>query len=221
MHLELTEILVCPDCGPGHGLIAFVDRMEDRRIVEGRLDCPMCESRHEILDGAVRLGRTPGTQPPVDPSTGEPPVGDPEPPPQAGAMATALLGPPEKGEVVLVAGAARVLASQIAEQRPDAAILSYESPGLASGDVRTHPRVYPVVSAPGRGSGLPFRAGGLDGAVCFGVEAERLEPIAQALSVGGRLVVLSPSPDALASLSALQGIEELAADARAWVGSRS
>ena len=227
MHLELTEILVCPDCGPGHGLIAFVDRMEERRIVQGRLDCPMCERRHEIAGGTVYLARMPEEEPPGDPPTREAPAGGSEPPPQAAAMAMALLGPPEKGEVLLVMGAAPGLASGIAEERLDAAVVSYEPPPGASGDVRVHPRVYPVVSptatdtGAAHGSGLPFRAGVLDGAVCFGIEAPaRLEQVAEALSAGGRLVVLSPSPAARASLARLQGIEELAADARAWVGSR-
>lgn len=221
MHLELTEILVCPDCGPGHGLIAFVDRMEERRIVEGRLDCPMCERRHEIVGGTVRLGRMPEGEPPAEPSTREASAGGSELPPQAAGMATALLGPPEKGEVLLLVGAAAALASEIAEQRRDAAVVSYGPPPAPADDARSHPRVYPVVSASGRGPGLPFRAGALDGAVCLGVDAPvRWGQIAEALAAGGRLVVLSPSAAARASLSELPGMKELAADARAWVGSR-
>ena len=222
MHLELTEILVCPDCGPGHGLIAFVDRMEERRIVEGRLDCPMCERRHEIRGGTVLLNRPREPEPSAAPPTRTAPDGgSAEPPGEAAGMAAALLGPPEKGEVLLVLGAARGLAARIAELRPDAAIVSYGSPSTPSRGAPAHPRVYPVVSVAAPGSGLPFRAGVLDGAVCLGIEGSaRAEKVAEALSAGGRLVVLDPSPAALASLPELPAMEELAADARAWVGSR-
>lgn len=222
MHLELTEILACPDCGPGHGLIAFVDRMEERRIVEGRLDCPICERRHEILGGTVYLGRAPEGGAPPDRSTRGAPAGaEMRLPEDAAAMAAALLGPPDKGELLVVIGAARRLASEVAELRPDAAVVTYGAPSPVVEDVPAHRRVHPIVSLDPRASGLPFRTGVLDGAVLFGVAGSaRPARVVEALSAGGRLVVLSPSSDALASLSALQGIEELAADARAWVGSR-
>lgn len=231
MHLELTEILVCPDCGPGHGLIAFVDRIEERRIVEGRLDCPMCEQRHEVRDGIVRLVSGSDAVPPgaasipaAGPSPPDPAGGE-ELPGAAAAMAAALLGPTEGAEILLLATGARVLGAAIADLRPDAAVVTYgATPASARspGDPRSHSRVYPVVLPADSGvAAFPFRERVLDGVVLSGAPGESfLAHAVRSLSAGGRLVVLSPSPEATAALSELEEVEELAADSRAWVGSR-
>lgn len=229
MHIELTEILVCPDCGPGHGLIAFVDRMEDRRIVAGRLDCSMCERRHEVRDGIVRLTpaspsdspRTVPVSPGEPPATGRPPGH--ELPDDVASIVAALLGPPEGPELLLMAAGTRALAPAVADLRPEAAVVTYGGPpSAASDEAASHPRVYPViVSADTDTAGFPFRAGALDGAVLSGsVESRFVELVAETLSSGGRLVVLSPPSAAAAALSELENVEALAADSRAWVGSR-
>lgn len=229
MHIELTEILVCPDCGPGHGLIAFVDRMEDRRIVAGRLDCPVCERRHEVRDGIVRLSpaspgdspRTVPVSPGTPPATGRPPGR--ELPDDAASMVAALLGPPEGPELLLMAAGTRTLAPAVADLRPEAAVVTYGDPPSASSDAAvSHARVYPVIVSVDTGTaGFPFRTGVLDGAVLSGPVGSRfLEVLVESLSSGGRLVVLNPSPTAAAALSELENVEALAADSRAWVGSR-
>lgn len=60
MHLVLTDVLSCPRCGPEHGLIVLSDEMADRRILEGRLGCPNCETDYPIHAGLVDL-RVDGT----------------------------------------------------------------------------------------------------------------------------------------------------------------
>ncbi|MFW6090108.1 MAG: hypothetical protein ACODAB_10165, partial [Gemmatimonadota bacterium] len=117
MHLELTQVLICPHCGPPNGLIAFVERMEERRIVEGRLDCPACERRHAVRDGIVRLGDAADDG--VDGAGDAGDAGDDRAP-----TAAALLGAPEGPEILLAAGGAEFLAPAIAGLRPEAAIVS-------------------------------------------------------------------------------------------------
>lgn len=205
MHLELTQILVCPHCGPPNGLIAFVDRMEERRIVEGRLDCPLCERRHAVRDGMVLLGDAAEEGAGV----GGPEAADEHPAPTAAA----LLGPPEGPEILLLAGGAQFLAPAIADLRPEAAVVT-----LGPGSTGRHPRVYPVMPSRG-GEHLPFRPGTFGGAVLTGDRSDLVAEVAPTLAAGARLVVLAPRgarPD-----RSVPSLRELAADSRAWVGVRA
>lgn len=203
MHIELTELLCCPRCGPPHGLIAFVDRMADRRILDGRLDCPICETRHPVRDGIVYLETEGGAT--TDPSGATPPG------PDAAAIAAALLGPPENAEILLLAGEATRLGPALADLRPDAAVVALGPP-----PVSRHERVYPVVSGWERRPRL--RPDRLDGAVLTRAEEKWLTDVGPAMVAGARLVLLDPDP-ALA-VSAEARVTELASDARAWVGVR-
>ena len=211
VHLELTRILTCPHCGPEHGLIAFVDRMEDRRIVAGRLDCPVCERRHTVREGTVFLGGD-------APDDGEVPSGDAalEGLPEPATTAAALLGPPRGPEILLLAGGAEPLASTMADLRPHAAVVTC---GRARSE--KHPRVYPVVPsrAGSVGSHLPFRAGSFGGAVLTGGAPGLVSGVVPALEEGARLVVLAPRVGAAGV--AARSLRELASDARAWVGVRA
>lgn len=219
MHLELTGILVCPDCEGENGLVAFVDRMRERRIVEGRLDCPVCERRHFVRDGVARLGggrELPGTvraAPPRRTSSAD--LGGIEEP---AVVAAALLGPAEGPEILLLTGGAGVLAPAVARLRPEAAIVTWgaEPP-------EPHPRVHPVV--PASADALlrpPFRFGSFAGVVTagsgVGAGADR-EALARVLAPGGRLVVLAPSNEPRDPAGEV--LREIASDARAWVGMRT
>lgn len=206
MHLELTQILVCPHCGPPNGLIAFVDRMEERRIVEGRLDCPVCERRHAVRDGIVRLGDAADTGR-AGGAGEETTDGD------AAPTTAALLGFPEGPEILLLAGGAESIAPALADLRPEAAVVTF-----GSASIECHPRVYPVVPS-GDHPHLPFRPGSFGGAVLTGGRADLVAEIVPALAAGARLVVLAPRgarPD-----DATSALRRLAADARAWVGVRA
>ena len=203
MHIELTELLCCPRCGPPHGLIAFVDRMADRRILDGRLDCPICETRHAVREGIVYLEAEDDAS--TDPSGATPPG------PDAAETAAALLGPPENAEILLLAGGATRIGPELADLRPDAAVVAWGPP-----PVSRHERVFPVV--PGWERRPRLRPGRLDGAVLTRDDEEWLTDFGQALATGARLVVLDPNP-ALA-VPAEARLTELASDARAWVGVR-
>ena len=213
MHLELTQILVCPHCGPPNGLIAFVDRMEERRIVEGRLDCPVCERRHVVRDGTVRLGELAeeGGDAAED-GGGTAGAGGED----RAATAAALLGPPEGPEILLLAGGAEPLAPAITELRPDAAVVTFGAAPAAR-----YPRVYPVVPAPGgpEWPHSPFRPRSFGGAVLTGTGPDLAFDVTPGLEAGARLVVLEPGENAPAD--AARSLRALAADARAWVGVRA
>lgn len=202
MHIDLTQILTCPFCGPGHGLVALVERMEERRILEGRLDCPICERRHALRGGVVLLdsGRG-GSAAAFDPGLDGP---------EAGATAAALLGPPRGRETLLLAGGARGLGAAIARLRPEAEVVTFGPPPASAGS-----RLHPVVAEAALGA-PPFRGGSFHGAVLHGADREWLETIARSLRPGAHLVVLSPGP----GFRTPEGnvLAELAADERAWVG---
>lgn len=219
MHLELTQILICPHCGPPNGLVAFVNRMEERRIVEGRLDCPVCERRHAVRegrvllgDGVVERGDTADDEP--APEAGRATVGPRLP--DAAPTAAALLGPPEGAEVLLLAGGAEPLAAELADLRPEAALVTF-GPAPAG----RHPRVHPVVpsAAGSAGSYLPFRPGSFGGAVLTGGWPDLPAAVAPALTPGARLVVLAPRDGTPGRAG--PPLRELASDARAWVGVRT
>lgn len=218
MHLELTGILVCPDCEGENGLVAFVDRMQERRIVEGRLDCPVCERRHVVRDGVARLGGD-GERPDAvraTPSRRTSPdlAGIEEP----AIVAAALLGPAEGPEILLLTGGAEVLAPAVARLRPEAVIVTW-----GAKPPEPHPHVHPVVPASTDWSlRLPFRVGSFAGAVTAGTGVDAgagREALARVLAPGGRLVVLAPSNEPRHPAGEL--FHEIASDARAWVGKRT
>lgn len=201
MHIELTELLCCPRCGPPHGLIAFVDRMEERRILDGRLDCPMCEDWHAIREGTVYL----------DPDLDRAVEDTADLSADAATIAAALLGPPDGPEILLLAGAAAVLGPEVADLRPEATVVTW-GPLPA----RRHGRVHPVVPADDAAPRL--RPGRLDGAVLAGAAGAWLTALGIAFAPSAHVVVLDPEPG-LAVPDAAR-LTELASDSRAWVGAR-
>lgn len=205
MHIELTETLCCPDCGPGHGLVAFVERMEARRIVEGRLDCPVCERRHAIRGGAVRLGAE------RDDATDDTVLAEPDE--GRALLAHALLGPPDGPETLLLLDGALGLAPGLAGARPDAAVLSFATTLPPAAD-----RVFPIVAA-SADHDPPIRPFALAGVVGAGEAGARLIPrVASLIREGGRVIVLDPPDPEAASVH--PELRVLAADPRAWVAAR-
>lgn len=55
MHILLTDVLTCPNCGPEFGLILLADRVENRRVLEGTLGCANCRERYGIVEGFADL----------------------------------------------------------------------------------------------------------------------------------------------------------------------
>jgi len=200
VRLELTEVLACPRCGTEHGLIALIDEMDGRRIVTGRLDCPNCEDRHPISEAIVQLlGSAPDDRAEAQ-----------ETPLDLASMSTALLGPPNGPEVLLVGAGSPSLAASLAELRPEAWVISYSA--LPQ---QTHDRVHRMV--PGSGNALPLRSARVHGVVLSGGSSVDMAEAARVLVPGGRLVILAPGSEASPECETLP-LRELASDARAWLG---
>jgi len=204
VRLELTEVLACPRCGPDHGLIAFVDQMEGRRISSGRLDCPNCEERHPVVDGVVFMHGSDqadlGAQTVVTTDAG------------LAALAAALLGAPTGPEILFVGPGLASIATLLAEMRPQASVLAYACPTH-----ERHERVHWIVPAPG--AQLPMRSARLHGALAAGDSSIEPAEAGRVLVPGCRLVILAPEAEAPTFLEAAP-VRELASDSRAWVGIR-
>src|SRR5690349_20672112 len=103
MHILLTDVLCCPRCGPAFGLILLADRIEDRRVLQGRLGCANFREQYPISKGVVDLsagaaGRSTPAEAGID----------------AAVRIAALLGVERGPAYVLLAGTASVHAGALA-----------------------------------------------------------------------------------------------------------
>lgn len=231
MFLELAEILDCPDCGASAGLVAFVDRAESRRVVEGRLGCPLCEIEVPIRRGTMRFDlsdaarrATPGAATALEATTA--PAGSAgEAAPGAALRLAALLGVSDR------AGMAVLLGPRLVSQAPAIARLGDRLEVLAwlpDTDDRSPPSAVAVEdlvagvdpllgAAPDR---WPIRSGALHGIALAVPMALQLSEAARCARPGARLVVEAPTPADLDSLAASE-FSEVASDSTVWVGERS
>ena len=229
MFLELAEVLDCPDCRASAGLVAFVDRAERRRVIEGRLGCPLCEIEVPIRRGTMRFdlsgaARRASGAAPADPARPDPPSPD-APPPGPAAETTlriaALLGVTDRaGQVVLLgpglAGHAGPLA-RMGDRLEIVAWLDARGDPAALGVADPEVGVDPLLGA--SPDGWPVRSGALHGVALSGPLALHLTEIERCVRPGARLFVAEPTSEDLESLSE-SGFRELAADPTAWVGER-
>ncbi|GAG30126.1 unnamed protein product, partial [marine sediment metagenome] len=137
MLLDLSEALACPACGPPQGVIVLVERMEDRRVIDGRLDCPVCEARFPLRDGVVDFGAAPDPERSV-------PAADPE----DAVTAAALLGIRHGRGLVVVGSGLGAAAAQISSLCGGCEVVWLEPRGLPA-DNSTEPG---RVMAPGQGA---------------------------------------------------------------------
>ena len=215
MLLDLSESLACPKCGPPQGLIVLVERMDDRRVLAGRLDCPTCEARFALRDGVVSFGSAP------DPDRSIPPA-DPE----DAVTAAALLGIRHGRGLIVVGPGLGAAALQISSLCGGCEVVWLEPRGLPSETVRASDRastseqgaVTPLFGGPD--SLIPLLPGKAIGVVLEGGETELLAEAARVLLPGGRVAVLRPATEAVSGLDS-QRFEILAADSRAFVARKT
>lgn len=231
MFIELSELLDCPACADGCGLVAFVRESDRRRVLAGHLGCPLCEGEVPIHRGVIDLDPSPD-RPPAEPSsaTDSAEPGGPAPDPESGGASelavrvAALLGlaADDAGRAVLLGPGLAGYAPEIARlgervevlalfgEDERAAAFSWSGEDLAAG---TNPIV-------GAGAGpWPIRAGTLDGIAWRGALGDAERAVRGALRVGGRLVLIDPASADPGRMEAA-GIEPLAGDETAWVGVR-
>lgn len=121
MHIELTDHLRCPADHDEAFLVLIPDRMEGRRVIAGRLGCPICDWTTSWSDAVPSFGEVAATE-------GDPGFG-------AGA-ALALLGLDGPGGWVAFAGRAGALAHDFAKLLPDVNLVAVNPPeGVESSGV--------------------------------------------------------------------------------------
>jgi len=179
MHILLTDILSCPRCGPEFGLVLLADRVEERRVLEGRLGCANCREQYPVRGGELdaRLSGETAGEPGGSSAPGA--VGD------AGAAVrlAALLGLADARGTVLVAGPGAALAAEVAALVPELEVVAL---GAEPGGGEEEPGVSRVAA----GAGLPFRGRTLKGvALTGGADPALLAEAVRVLHPGARLVV--------------------------------
>ena len=222
MFIELAEVLDCPDCVAAAGLVAFVARAEARRVLEGRLGCPLCEVEVPVRDGEMRFDlsraerRVGGSAPAVQPA---PAASTPGPAAEAALRLAALLGVADRpGAVVLLGPGVAAHAARLARLGDRIEVVAW----LGAAEAAAPVDVLATGVNPLRGAapdGWPVRSGSLHGIALAGPLRLDLAEAARCLRPGARLVVAPPAPEDLEPLRA-SDVAEVAADETAWVGER-
>jgi uncharacterized protein YbaR (Trm112 family) len=192
VYILLTDILACPRCGPEHGLVLLADRIDERRVTEGRLGCPNCREQYPIHHGVLDVRTAGDASPSPSPSPGE--AGGDE---EAAVRLAALMGLADARGTVLVAGPGAALASAIAGLVPEVEVVAFTSapPG---GEERAG------VSRMVGGGRFPFRDAALRGVALAGGEDEwMLREGFRVLQPGARLVVENAVPGTAERIAAL------------------
>lgn len=225
MHILLTDRLTCPRCGPTFGLILLSDRMEDRRVVSGRLGCANCRESYPIRGAVADLRPAAERAEDAGGSASGPPAeavdggggaaedgggaggtASPASPAEASEAAVrlaALLGVAgSPGPVLVVGEAGAELAPAVASLVPGMEVVALTRvPGAAGGAAG--------VSRVVAGAGLPFLSHALRGVAL--TEGSDAEGLAEALrvTVPGSRVVLDPAPAGAAEALTAAGVEVL------------
>ena len=115
MFIELTDHLRCPADHDEAFLVLVPDRMDGRRVLAGRLGCPVCDWTTAWSDGV--------------PVFGEAREPEPGPPGFDAEAALALLGLDGPGGWVAFAGRTGLLAHEFAGLLPDVNLVAINPPG--------------------------------------------------------------------------------------------
>src|SRR4051812_46101445 len=193
MYILLTDILACPRCGPEHGLVLLADRIDERRVIEGRLGCPNCREQYPIHHGVLDVRTAGDASPSPSPSPDEADDGDAE----AAVRLAALMGLADARGTVLVAGPGAALANAIAGIVPEGEVVAFTA-GPPGGEERAG------VSRMVGGGRFPFRDATLRGVALTGGgdDAALMEGL-RVLQPGARLVVENAAPGTAERIAAM------------------
>lgn len=186
MHILLTDIMECPRCGPGHGLILLADRLEERRVLDGWLGCSNCREHFHIVHGALdlRVGGGPREEAPMPPFREE-----------GAAWLAALMGLAGATGNVAIVGPGVQLAPGVASLIPDIEVVTLTEELLVGWEPQGVSRV--AVS-----QNLPFRAGTLRALAFTGGAETSWREALRVVAPGGRLVVEGGAEGTAAELRA-------------------
>jgi len=195
MYILLTDILACPRCGPEHGLVLLADRIDERRVIEGRLGCPNCREQYPIHHGVldVRTAGDAAPSPSPSSSSDEAVEGDAE----AAVRLAALLGLADARGTVLVAGPGAALANAVAALVPEVEVAAFTAAPPGGGERAGVSRMV-------GGGRFPFRDATLRGVALTGGGDERaLAEGLRVLQPGARLVVENAAPGTTDRIAAM------------------
>jgi uncharacterized protein YbaR (Trm112 family) len=187
MYILLTDALSCPRCGPAFGLLVQADRLEERRVVEGRLGCANCRETCPVRGGVAHLspGAAVDAMPSVDSAHG----------PEAAVKLAALMGLAGARGLVMLEGPGARHAAALAALVPEVEVVAVDGPAAP---------MQPGVSRVRAGAALPFRDGAMRGAALTGGAADaRLREALRVLAPGARLVVDPADAETAARLRVL------------------
>lgn len=211
MYIELSEVLVCPDCGPDANLVLMVDRREGRRVLSGTLACSRCDARYSVRRGVIRFG-----EPGESPEPGQPGRGD-----LATEVAALLELHRRAGVVVLGPGLAPVArrVAALAERADVLLVTSGDGPSEgAAAPEEGHATELTVAAGVPHGD-LPVRERRVSGVALLDPSAASVREAVSILGPGGRLVGLRPSARARAAVEE-SALEVVASEERAVVAER-
>lgn len=187
MHILLTDVLRCPRCGPEFGLVLLADRIEDRRVLEGRLGCANCREAYPVTGGELDL-RVPGGER-LPPDRAEGAEGE------RALRLAALLGLAEGGGSVLLVGGGADLAEEVAALAPEVEVVVL-SGAPTGGEERSG------VNRIAGGAALPFAPGSFRGVAFPGPAGPgALDEAARVLAAPGRIVLEEAPADAAGRLA--------------------
>ncbi len=201
MFIEVAEILRCPGDHEVTYCVLTADVTEGRRVVEGVLGCPVCESEYSVVAGVVEFGHDPlldANARSDDPTQASLPI--------AGNIAALLALEGPGGYVVLVGSACRA-AGDLSSLLPGVHFVGVNPPpDVSESDhlsVLRSTRSVPIGSSLVRGVvvGTEYAADPLL------VEAGRV------LLTGLRMVVVGERID-------VPGVDQLASGMGLWVGAK-
>jgi uncharacterized protein YbaR (Trm112 family) len=174
VYFELTDLLTCPRCGPGFGLVLLVDEVEQRRVQRGWLGCPNCRQDFPVENGVADLRSEPET-----PRAPRPAFEDEE----LALKIVALSGLADTRDYLLLDERLAHAAAAVVEMAPELEVIVLRNTPDNSAEQHGISRVlsdarFPLVEYKLRGV-----------AIAPGTDPELVAAAARRVSTGGRLVL--------------------------------
>lgn len=204
MHIELTEMLRCPESHAEAFLVLSTAEMNGRSVVSGVVGCPVCRREYEIVKGIVDFeGMGSGE------SRGESPVPIPHSPSSDPPTLQALLDLSGPGGYVVLVGSAARHAVGLAALMHGIHFIGVNAPAGAED--------LPILSLLRSDARIPLKTSMARAAVVGGdVTAEPWLAEAQRVVLRGRRLVIESE-----TATPPQGVNRLAAGQGLWVGEKT